>query len=89
MNSPLNKTNISSSANKRKGELSPFDYYKLDKIKADFASDEAKLLKEHLINPDFILNLDRSDIDDTLDKILSSRFSKIVESVEGVLEQAI
>lgn len=89
VNSPLNKTNISSSANKRKGELSPFDYYKLDKIKADFASDEAKLLKEHLINPDVILNLDRSDIDDTLDKILSSRFSKIVESVEGVLEQAI
>ncbi|MGF1831121.1 DUF262 domain-containing protein [Photobacterium angustum] len=88
INSPLNKTNISSSANKRKGELSPLDYYKLDKVKENLTGDEAKLLKEHLINPDFILNLDDSKVCDILDKIVSSRFSRVVESVEEIIEQA-
>ncbi|EJL6955803.1 DUF262 domain-containing protein [Vibrio cholerae] len=89
VNSPLNKTNISSGANKRKGESSPLEYYKLEEVKSNPTGDEAKTIRQHLMAPEFLLNMKNlENIDDLLNKVVETRFSSLTHSVDMLFKQA-
>lgn len=88
INSPLNKTNISKSANLRKSNKNLFEYYKMEKIKNDPQSEEAKILTEHFINKDLMMEIEGEvDFNSLLNKIIESRYSNLTTAIENLFSE--
>jgi len=94
INSPLNKTYLSKSSNRYKGELSPLDFLELSKVAKSPNGEETKVLDSHMINVEVLTSLYHKEntmdpgkfYELFLDKLVESRFDELRKRVNKAVE---